>query len=414
MTKALPNIRYLRCFLAVAECKSISRATEKVFLSQPAITQAISKLEAIVKVVLFDRKSDGMYITELGQVYAERVERAMQMLFDGVHDAMKSAGNSSLTQARHRFNLMTTTQLRALIAVAAARNFSVASRNINISQSSLHRSARDLETLLGISLLEKVSTGISPTKSALYLCRAAKLAFSEITQGQDEIQISQNKEVGEIKIGSMPFARTSILPGSIIDFCNRYPDFKVTVTDGPYADLLTHLREGDLDLLVGALRNPTPSEDVVQEELITSPLVIVARREHPLLNVATLSLPLLSKASWVVPMKNTPTRAIFDSLFTNQGTDIPERLVETSSQEVLKYLLKESDRLTVISTHQITHELANGQFKILPFAVTHGARPIGITTRKSWRPTTNQQQIIELLRIKAAQFSETLQLPTQP
>ncbi len=59
MSFEIPNIRHLRVFLEVVQCKSISKASEKVFLSQPAITQAIAKLEASLGTVLFQRRSDG-------------------------------------------------------------------------------------------------------------------------------------------------------------------------------------------------------------------------------------------------------------------------------------------------------------------------------------------------------------------
>ncbi|MFQ3186580.1 MAG: LysR family transcriptional regulator of gallate degradation, partial [Marinomonas primoryensis] len=58
MDIAIPNLRHLRVFLAVAELKSITRASENIFLSQPAITQAIAKLEGLLGAPLFERHSD--------------------------------------------------------------------------------------------------------------------------------------------------------------------------------------------------------------------------------------------------------------------------------------------------------------------------------------------------------------------
>ena len=76
----IPNIRHLRVFLEVVECKSISKASERVFLSQPAITQAIAKLETTMGTSLFSRRSDGMYVSESGEVFALRIRRALDMV----------------------------------------------------------------------------------------------------------------------------------------------------------------------------------------------------------------------------------------------------------------------------------------------------------------------------------------------
>lgn len=61
MDLQIPNLRHLRVFLAVCELKSITRASEQIYLSQPAITQAIAKLEKQLETHLFERHSDGMY-----------------------------------------------------------------------------------------------------------------------------------------------------------------------------------------------------------------------------------------------------------------------------------------------------------------------------------------------------------------
>ena len=49
MQFAIPNLRHLRVFLEVARHRSISKAAPRVFLSQPAITQAIGKLETLLE-----------------------------------------------------------------------------------------------------------------------------------------------------------------------------------------------------------------------------------------------------------------------------------------------------------------------------------------------------------------------------
>lgn len=395
------NIRHLRAFLSVADCKSISHATEKIFLSQPAITQAISKLEKTLTTVLFERRSSGMYLTEAGSVFAERVHKAMQLIVDGIKDALQLSGVSSVSKAEQLLTLLTTSQLRSLVAVCAAGNFSLAGRNLGIAQSSLHRSARDLESSLGINLFEKVSTGISPSKSAIALTQAVKLGFSEITQGIEEILSLQNKDIGHIRIGSMPLVRSSILPSSIIEFSEIYPDFRISISDGAYNDLLYHLRYADLDFLIGALRYPTPSDDVVQEKLFSSELVIVVKPEHPYFSIKNLTIDLLVKSLWILPRSMVPTREIFESVFISQGKKVPSGIIETSSQLLISSLLIGSERLTLISKSQVNRELQEGILAVLPFPMSHASRPIGITMRKRWQPTKTQQRFINILRKEA-------------
>ena len=61
------TIRHLKIFIAVAETGSMSRAAQKLFLSQPTVSQAIRELEENYEVRLFERLSKRLYITPAGQ-----------------------------------------------------------------------------------------------------------------------------------------------------------------------------------------------------------------------------------------------------------------------------------------------------------------------------------------------------------
>lgn len=406
MSFPIPNLRHLRVFVVVADRKSISKAAPRVFLSQPAITQAIAKLEGLLETELFERHSDGMFPTPPGQVWHNRVRRCLDYIERGIREALKSRTGTRAVPAAQILPLLTTTQLKALVAVSEAQNFTIASRNLGVSQPSLHRAARELEQLLAIPLFEKTSTGINTTKACQVLARAVKLAFAEVRQGYYEVSALRSREVGKIVLGSMPLARTSILPEVLNRFSTKHPDIGINVVDAPYTDLLYHLRHGDLDFLVGALRSPPPADDILQEELLAPPLAIVARKSHPLMSSSQLDIASLAEYPWVVPSSGTPTRAFFDSLFVDQGLPTPHRLVETSSQILIRELLCGSDRLTLISTHQIEHELRLGLLGVLPFALSHTRRPIGITLRQNWQPTPSQSEFLEMLRDAAGRYAD--------
>lgn len=71
------TIRHIRIFLSVCECENnITKAAEKLYMAQPAVSLAISDLEKYYGVKLFDRISRRLYLTEAGkqfQQYALRI-----------------------------------------------------------------------------------------------------------------------------------------------------------------------------------------------------------------------------------------------------------------------------------------------------------------------------------------------------
>jgi LysR family transcriptional regulator, regulator for genes of the gallate degradation pathway len=402
MQPAQPNLRHLRAFCEVAEHRSITQASEHVYLSQPAITQAIAKLERQLNSQLFERLSDGMYPTEAGRLYAQRAGRALELIRHGCQEAVKLGAESACQRKTEQ--MLTATQLISLIAVADARNFSLAARNVGTSQPALHRAARDLESLMEKRLFEKTSQGIELTRAARVLVQQVKLAFAELAQGNAEIAALSGIDNGIIVIGSMPLARHAILPAAINALSGERPDVRVSVVAAPYAELLHGLRHGELDLLIGALRDPLPMDDVVQETMFHDTLSIVARSGHPLTAKKQIDVDDLTAYPWVVPEQGIPTRDHFQALM--QGKTAVGGLVESSSIVLIISLLLESDRLTLISSQQIRREQAQGLVTTLPYDMSTTRRPIGLTTRRDWRPTATQVRFIELLKESARRFSE--------
>lgn len=280
--KELPNIRHIRAFREVARRYSISQAAEQVHLSQPAITQAIAKLEETLGTALFLRRSDGMFPTEAGTLFLERAERLLEHLRAGARDSIRIGGRKGGRGFPDFDQLLTAAQLRALTAIADAGNFSLAARAVGLSQPSVHRAARDLERLSGLSLFTRTDTGIALTPAAKALVQHAKLAFAELEQGFAEVATLLGVDSGHIVVGSMPLARTFIVPTAINALVKEEPEVRLSVVDGPYSDLLHGLRHGEIDVLIGALRDPVPIDDVVQEPLFHDPLAVVARGGHPL------------------------------------------------------------------------------------------------------------------------------------
>lgn len=72
-----------RIFYHVARSGNISRASNELYISQPAISKAIKKLEASLSVSLFHRSSRGVTLTEEGKLLFTHVERAFSSLSQG-------------------------------------------------------------------------------------------------------------------------------------------------------------------------------------------------------------------------------------------------------------------------------------------------------------------------------------------
>jgi len=402
----LPNLRHLRVALEVAKSRSVTQAARLAHLSQPAVTQAIAKLERELRIALFERSRLGLQSTSTGTAFLSRVERAFEHLASGAQQALRVSNRSKESGFRNFDALMTAQQLRALVALSDHRNFSMAAREIGIAQPSIHRAARNLESLSGLELFRTTPIGIELTASAQVLVPAAKLAYSEIRQGLDEIKEELGRGRSAFHLGALPMARSRIAPRAVHQMISRSPGLQIHVIEGRYEELLRGLREGDIDCLIGALRNPPSADDVIQEPLITDPLAIVARRGHPLASRASITLQDTLSYPWAAPPKTTPAgKYLFQTLRIGEMTQTPVRVV-SSSLIFLRGILLEGDYLTIVSRHQIQEEERQGLLVTLPIELHHNELDIGLTYRANWRPTAVQKRFLTLLREAAAELDK--------
>lgn len=400
LESSLPNIRHLIAFSEVAATKRIGLAAERVHLSQPAITQAIAKLEAAYGASLFDRQPQGMFLTEAGEILERRARRAIEHLRTGGQLAARRAARTGDVRARRDFHKQVTrAQLHALVAIARAGSYSQAARDIGAKQPAVHRAARELQELAGIPLFEPVRRGVMLTPSAEAFVHHVRLAMAEMRQGSYEVDAFKGQDSTRIVIGSLPLSRSSILPDAIDGLlATSGTGLQIRCVDAPYPTLLRDLRFGEIDFLIGALREPLPADDVIQESLFSEQLSIVARPGHPLASRSRPTLRDTLEYPWIAPPKETPTGSyLFENLRIQDMAETPVRIV-SSSLVLVRGLMQRGDYVTIMSQNQFETERRQGILAPLPISLRDSERGIGLTYRVGWRPTETQTRLIDMIR----------------
>ena len=388
------NLRHLSAALEVRRLGSISRATEVVHLSQSAITQGIGKLEAELGFTLFDRSHEGLAATETGEIFLQRAQSAIGYLarMDNL------LGRKTTSTATPLYRSLTVSQLRALLAVVDEGSYTLAARRLQLSQPTVHRAAQEAESVCGHKLFNKSPSGVEPTWYARHLARYISLFFAELAQGIDEVEEHRGRITGRLRVGSLPLARTRMVPRAVVKLLADFPEARVSIIDGPYEEQLHALLHGRLDFIVGALRDPPPSPEIEQTLLFEDPLSIVFRPGHPLAQQKTLSARELRRLDWIAPRENTPAREAFVQFFSNSGLSPPEHVIECSSLVATRGMLMESDRAALLSARQVDTDVGFGLLAVSSTQLRNTGRRIGITQRKSWKPTLVQRQFLQRLQ----------------
>lgn len=378
MTDTHWNLRHLRAFVKTYELGTILAASKAVHISQPAVTQGLVRLEDQLGTSLFQRQPDGMHPTEAAHLLQPRAKTALDLI---------------------RSNRVSQAQIRAFTALAREGSYAEASNATGLARASLHRAVADLELALSQSLVLRRGRGIELTQTGRTTARRYRLALAELMAAGEEIKSLLGEASGRVTIGAMPLCRARVLPESIVRFQEAHPDSEISIAEGSHVELVEPLRDGELDFLVGALRDPIPGPDLVQVPLFQDRPVFLARSGHPLpVRHDAIDLRDLSEFEWCIPQRGVPLRDRWQDLFDALGSNTPNVKVECGSVIAIRQILMKTDCLTLLSPDQVAVELEAGWLKIVGLAPESLTRTIGLTYRENWRPTSLQKEFISGLK----------------
>ena len=384
------SIRHLKVFDSVAHLHGVRRASDECHISQPAVTQAIAKLEEQFGVSLLERRASGSYLNEFGIIFHRRTRRLFEQFEQALMELGVPSGPIPIPQLAARISR---SHIRSLIAIVENGSFAQAARALGVSQTSLQRAARDLERTLRTQLYAQTASGIMATPAAAECARKIKLALREIECGIDEVEAARGNVGGEIIIGAMLLAGSEMIATVIDEFVTAYPNANVRMSNGNAEDMLRYLRTGDVDVVIGLVRQ-SASDGLVHQKLADTPYVVVGRNGHPLLDKSTVTLEELADYDWIVGTPGAARRVHFDKLF--EGRRRPQARIATCSLPTVKLLLAQSNRLTLLTSYEL---LVHGDDALaaVPFGPMTPVPSLGLTMREGWLPTRLQSDFIDLI-----------------
>lgn len=130
--------------------------------------------------------------------------------------------------------------LVAFLAIAREGSFTKAAGKLGVSQSALSHTLRQLETRLGVRLLNRTTRAVSPTEAGERLLEGIGPHFDEIEAQVDALNAMRDKPAGTVRIVAADYAIRHVLWPKLRKFLPLYPDIKVElVLDNGLTDIVT-------------------------------------------------------------------------------------------------------------------------------------------------------------------------------
>jgi DNA-binding transcriptional LysR family regulator len=387
------NLRHLRALAATLRLGGLGAAAKAIGISQPAVTQAIARLEELTGTRLLDRGGAGVAATDAGVLLSARGEAAASVLAEAL-GPQRRGGIGARAGADTELSMA---QVSALLALADSGSYAAGAASLGIAQPSLHRSVGTLEELCRVALTARRGRGTVLTAAGERLAAGFRLALAELQAALDELAVLGGRDQGAVRVGADAAALARLIPGAVTRFLAEHPPVRIQVQTARSKEDAGRLRDGRLDVLVTITSPAVNGSGLITEPLINDPLVIAGRTGHPLSGSAAPGLVRLAGFGWALPECGSAERDAWERLFLDGGLYPPAPNVICPSAPALLELVATSDLLTVAPQALIERSdklVAIGQQ--LPTE-----RSLVLVTRSGWAPTPAQATFLDEIRAGA-------------
>lgn len=375
------KIMQIRAFCMIAERGTVSEAASKLFRTQSAITRSIRDLEHTLATPLFERHASGMMLTEMGKCVLPRARRAIQELHLIPSLLSKLKQRDSGHKEAEPIWLFNLRRLQIFLALYRLHHTQSVATSLGISQPAVSAALKVLEKGAGLTLFQRTPKGMMPTPAGREIAPFISRALNEIRHIPEDLAAQQGVLTGTVHVGALPLCRSSLLPLAITQLVTRYPGIKVVTNESAFNALVTELRAGDIDFILGALRQNDTVPDIHNQVLFDEELILLVRSQHPLAG-RPLTPDDLVLTQWILPRDNTPARHLLDRAFKASGMPAPQPVVESGDLAIVRGLLLHSDMVAAVSSHQLEYELRAKTLVPLMFNLPDTRREIGLTFRQ--------------------------------
>ncbi|WP_342363016.1 hydrogen peroxide-inducible genes activator [Terrarubrum flagellatum] len=155
-------------------------------------------------------------------------------------------------------------QLRYFAAVARHRHFGRAAEECSVSQPALSVQIRELEAMLGLSLIERGRGRVELTEAGVEVERRALEILAEARDLMDFAKHRKSVLTGSLRLGVIPSIAPYLLPAALPALQTRFPQLELHLRETMTASLLQELGEGRLDVVLLSLPVEQPGFESIR------------------------------------------------------------------------------------------------------------------------------------------------------
>lgn len=252
--------------------------------------------------------------------------------------------------------------LKEFVHLADVGNFLTASEDLFISQSSLSKHIKAIETEIGAPLFNRTTRKVKLTEvGETFLIYAREISKQQVGYTKAIKNLLSRKD-DVVTLGALPTMAQYDITDIVYTFQRKHPELKLNLTMGDTYDLKQKLEEGILDM---AFLRETEQDDNYYRIFFTEDnLVAVIPNIHPLATLDSIKLEQLKKEDLCVMAQNTMLHDLCDKLCKQAGFDMKVFYSGHHLTNIADFVTK-GEAIALITEGQ-TKFMRNPHIKVVP------------------------------------------------
>jgi len=248
-------------------------------------------------------------------------------------------------------------QLLAFCTLVQTGSFTETARELNLTQSAISHSVKNLEEDLRCQLVTRTGRKIHITDDGEELYRDAQAILNQMESARGRIQDRANLGRGKLRIGASTTACQCILPNVLREFNECFPDCILSIVPADTPALLGMIRRHEIDLAI--VVDPGNAKDVTIKPLFSDELVLVTSPIHVFAQQGSVKMEQIAKQRLVLYNKSSHTFGLIEQFFRQSKLAL-QNYIELGSMEAIKELIAINYGVSFLASWVVENEVNRG------------------------------------------------------
>ncbi len=294
-------------------------------------------------------------------------------------------------------------QLRAFLAVAETRSFTVAARRLSLSQSAVSHSIRALEDDAKCRLFDRTGKPARLTQAGEQFLIHARKIDREMEEARARIGALSQWGQGRIRIGASLTICQYLLPGVLREFQESFPQCVLHIEPGDTPVLIEAVDRGSVDFALAL--EPRTRTALEFRPLFSDELFFVVSPRHPWARTGKASPGEIPRQHYIVYARTGYLAGLVDDYLAQDKLALPAA-IEMGNVEAIKEFVKLGIGIGIMAPWVARKELSEGSLVAVPLGRRKLRRRWGLLLSPGTTLTLAQETFIGICRTVSANLEK--------